>query len=294
MFPSSWRSPAACAATDPNIRTTETPASPRSQKRPARPGCPSGQLCLARVSSISCSLGLREWDHVRMDRDDPEKRIAELERQLAEQRAAGDPGANRGSQQGAFPPSPQAAFPPPPQPGSAGLGGPHNLGDSFGMLVNDESTASRQFVASSAGLALWRKFGITVSSDGLTVDRRPGDVYSLVDAQLGPWVIQGVALHLQCGRHLFWLGGRDRRVGPATRLDAQPVHSVDAWLSESDFDELLFSMGGRWSRARGPAPGEPTRCLLFPNGGFDPKDGAVCIPQKRTTDAIPLATATVH
>jgi DivIVA domain-containing protein len=52
-----------------------------------------------------------------MDRDDPEKRIAELERQLAEQRAAGDPGANRGSQQGAFPPPPQAAFPPPPQAG---------------------------------------------------------------------------------------------------------------------------------------------------------------------------------
>lgn len=31
-----------------------------------------------------------------MDRDDPEKRIADLERQLAEQRAASDPGANWG------------------------------------------------------------------------------------------------------------------------------------------------------------------------------------------------------
>ena len=38
---------------------------------------------------------------------------------------------------------------------------------------------------------------------------------------------------------------------------------VDAWLSESDFDELHF-LGGR-SVARGPAPGEPTRCLLFPD-----------------------------
>jgi DivIVA domain-containing protein len=31
-----------------------------------------------------------------MDQDDPEKRIAELERQLAEARAAGDPGAGQG------------------------------------------------------------------------------------------------------------------------------------------------------------------------------------------------------
>jgi DivIVA domain-containing protein len=50
-----------------------------------------------------------------MDQDDPEKRIAELERQLAEhQRAAGDPGASLWSQQGVFPPPPRAGFPPPP------------------------------------------------------------------------------------------------------------------------------------------------------------------------------------
>ena len=49
-----------------------------------------------------------------MDSDDPEKRIADLERQLGEARTAGDPGANRGFQQGAFPPPPQAGLPPPP------------------------------------------------------------------------------------------------------------------------------------------------------------------------------------
>jgi hypothetical protein len=38
-----------------------------------------------------------------MDQDDPEKRIADLERQLAEPRAAGDPGANWGSQPGRAP-----------------------------------------------------------------------------------------------------------------------------------------------------------------------------------------------
>ena len=62
-----------------------------------------------------------------MDENDPEKRIADLERQLADLRAAGDPGANQGappawtpspaafndSQQAAFPPPPQAGFPPP-------------------------------------------------------------------------------------------------------------------------------------------------------------------------------------
>jgi DivIVA domain-containing protein len=49
-----------------------------------------------------------------MDRGDPERRIADLDRQLAEPHAAGDPGANRGSQQGAFTPPPQAGFSPPP------------------------------------------------------------------------------------------------------------------------------------------------------------------------------------
>ncbi|GAC1396945.1 MAG: hypothetical protein NVSMB60_06470 [Mycobacterium sp.] len=55
--------------------------------------------------------------------DDPEKRIAELERQLAEplaeRRAAGAPGVNRGSQRGAFNAPPQAGFPPPPSGRSA-------------------------------------------------------------------------------------------------------------------------------------------------------------------------------
>jgi DivIVA domain-containing protein len=39
-----------------------------------------------------------------MDQDDPEKRIAELERRLAEEYAARDPRANQSSQQGAFAP----------------------------------------------------------------------------------------------------------------------------------------------------------------------------------------------
>jgi hypothetical protein len=120
------------------------------------------------------------------------------------------------------------------------------------------------------GANLWwrsrRKYHIAVGGEGLTIDRRRGGVYSFADAQLGLWVNRDVALHLHRGRHHFLLGGRDRRVGPATLLDAPPVQLVDAWLSESDFDALL-SLSGRWngSAAHGPAPGEPTRCLLFPN-----------------------------
>jgi hypothetical protein len=108
-----------------------------------------------------------------------------------------------------------------------------------------------------------RKYVITVTAAGLTVDRRPGDVYSLGDAQLGLWVDMGVALHLHSGRHRFVLGGKDRRISPTTPLDAPPAQFIDAWLSAADFDELLL-LGGR-PAARGPAPGEPTRCLLYPN-----------------------------
>lgn len=55
-----------------------------------------------------------------MDQDDPEKRIADLERQLAGPRAAGDPGTNQGSQAPPawtpFPAQPGAGQPVPPPP----------------------------------------------------------------------------------------------------------------------------------------------------------------------------------
>jgi hypothetical protein len=106
-----------------------------------------------------------------------------------------------------------------------------------------------------------RKVLITVTSDGLTVNQLPGTVFSLVDAQLGPWVTMGVALHLQNGSRRFVLGGRDRRIAPRERLDVPSIASVDAWLWASEFDELLAMAG----RRGGPALIEPTRCLLFPN-----------------------------
>jgi hypothetical protein len=115
------------------------------------------------------------------------------------------------------------------------------------------------------GYLFWRsrqKSVLTVNGDALTVGPR-GDTYSLADAQLGLWPNIGVALHLHSGGRRFILGGRDRRIGPSTPLDAAPIQVVDARLPASDFDELL-RLGGR-AAARGPAPGEPTRCILFPN-----------------------------
>jgi hypothetical protein len=120
------------------------------------------------------------------------------------------------------------------------------------------------------------KIIISLTSDGLSVSMRPGDVYPFSDAKLGTWGVtggatMGTALHLQCGPRRFILGGRDRRVAAGTRLDAPDVGyglevDVDAWLSASDFEEILAVVGGRSGLdIRPPAPGEPTRCLLFGN-----------------------------
>lgn len=118
--------------------------------------------------------------------------------------------------------------------------------------------------------SLNKKIVISVTGDGLTVDRRPGDVFPFSDIQLGPWnsaiyggTTVGTALHLRSGAHRCVIGGRDHRIAAGTRLAAPPVEYPDAWMSASDFDELLTMVGRRSGLAvRRPAPGEPTRCLL--------------------------------
>lgn len=123
---------------------------------------------------------------------------------------------------------------------------------------------------------------VCVTSDGLTVDQRPGDVFSFSEAALSPWTIgnlelvQGTALHLRSGRHRFVLGGFDHRVAPGMRLEAPPDDvTPDAWLSASDFDEMLAIIAPRcgWD-VRRPAAGERIRCLLIPNTskGWDAAD----------------------
>src|ERR1700754_890691 len=75
----------------------------------------------------------------------------------------------------------------------------------------------------------------------------------------------------QSGQRRFILGGRDRRVSAATRLEAPDAGygqsvDVDAWVSAADFDEILTMVSRRSGLdIRPPAPGEATRCLLFAN-----------------------------
>jgi hypothetical protein len=135
-----------------------------------------------------------------------------------------------------------------------------------------------------------RRFVVRVTSNGLTVNKRPGDVFPFSDMQLGPWAYgmsEGTALHLHRGRDRFVLGGRDHRVPTGTRLDAPPVPGVDAWLWAKDFDELLTLVG----RPSGPdvrpgpdvGPPAPTgsiRCLLFPNPLLVQTMGAFSIGKK--------------
>ena len=243
-----------------------------------------------------------------MEPDNPEKRIADLERQLAERQPSADlppasPDHTAASRQ--FVASPPffgskwttkrsyilvysvpvvllvAMFTLPYVAHSAGMGwkGVSEVSTItvFGVLVI--------FLVGYLAYYLWysrRKILIGVTSNGLTVSQRPGDVFSFSDARLGQWAFgmsMGSALHLRSGPHTFVLGGRDHRVASGTRLEAPPASTVDAWLWASDFDELLAMIGRRYGfevrgRApgeqvvRGPAPGEPTRCLLFPNPEF--------------------------
>jgi hypothetical protein len=120
--------------------------------------------------------------------------------------------------------------------------------------------------------AFRRKVFISVTGDGLSVDRRRGDVFPFGDARLGLWnnrmqggTTIGTALHLHCGRHRFVVGAKDHRLATATRLDAAPIEYVDATMDAPEFDELLTVIGGHSGLdVRPPAPGQPTRCLLIP------------------------------
>jgi hypothetical protein len=236
-----------------------------------------------------------------MDRDDPEKRIAELERQLAAEKRGTDlPPASldHAAVSGRF-----VAFPAPPGTkqmykfmygsiaaytalifviGIASM----TLGPRIGAVAYILPTVFAFGILVIGGIALFLRFPrffgredrrkqilICVTSDGLTVDQRPGDVFSFADAKLGIWILAGIvnltmgaALHLQCGNHRFVVGGRDHRIANGTRLNAPPTGSVDAWMWTSDFAGLLAMVGRRSGLdVRGPAPGEPTRCLLYPN-----------------------------
>jgi hypothetical protein len=225
-----------------------------------------------------------------MDQNDPEQRIADLERQLAEQKRGTDlpqasPDHVAESRRFVAATSRMktwfyivgytafAACFAPFIPMMFKV--PFALGKTTGWVVVILVWVAVGLFGTLAILrwGIYKKIPICVTSDGLTVDRRPGDVFSFNDAKLGLWTLSGTALHLRCGRHRFVLGGEDHRVGTATRLEAPPTGHVDGWLRAGDFDEVLTMVARRSGLdIRGPAPGEPLRCLLFPRpsaGVFD-------------------------
>ena len=239
-------------------------------------------------------------DNLLMDHEDPEKRIAHLERQLAAPKRGADlPPAGAQDAAGSRRFVASAAAPSTKQMmkytyvvmfgAMASLGAIYMALFLVGAIVGAESVVMQVggtvvFFAFLLGSmpafgAFQRRVNrkktvlVDVGSDGVTVNTKPGDVFPLADAQLGPWtlagyggVAKGTALHLRSGGHRFVLGGQDHRAATGTPLQAPPVDSVDAWLWAPEFAELLTMLGHAGGLdASAPAPGQPTRCLLTPN-----------------------------
>ncbi|WP_146221008.1 hypothetical protein [Mycolicibacterium moriokaense] len=230
-----------------------------------------------------------------MDQDDPEQRIAELERQLAVQKRGADLRPRGKARKASQPASPKHAaasrrFVATTSRMQTWLyictyGSWAAFAAVFVVMIMTPSARTAGWVVvvlMAVGLTLFgvlagrwwgwtRKIAICVTSDGLTVEERPGEVFSFKDAKLGRWTlgqaitVSGTALHLQCGPHRFVLGGRDHRLGTGTPLQAPHTGRVDGWLRAADFDEVLTMVARRSGLdVGGPAPGEPFRCLLYP------------------------------
>ncbi|MBE1548558.1 hypothetical protein GGC64_002582 [Mycobacterium sp. OAS707] len=124
------------------------------------------------------------------------------------------------------------------------------------------------------GRAPRRNIVISVTGDQLTITPNRGKVLSFGDAQLGPWdfwsgMRAGTALHLWRDAQSFVLGGRDHRMAARTGREAPPTNSVQAWMWPEDFEALLAMIGPRyWPDARTPEPEVPTRCLLIPRSAY--------------------------
>ncbi len=216
-------------------------------------------------------------DNLLTDHDDPEKRIAELEQSRSFVASAAAPTTKQMMKY-----TSGFMFA-----GMALLGTLQAAAALVGALLGSETVM--QVGAGAALIAFFllvfpsyaafqrrmnreKKMLVCVTNDGLTVAAWPGDVFSLGHAQLGRWTLagygttKGTALHLRCGKLRFVLGGQDHRIANATRLEAPPVDSVDAWMWAAEFDELLTMVGHPHGLdVSAPAPGEPTRCLLMPN-----------------------------
>jgi hypothetical protein len=196
-----------------------------------------------------------------MDEEDPEKRIAELERQLAEPRRIAEPTSvpvhrcfvatgpqiNMKSMALLFVYGGTAVM----------VGLPFALSGAFHLASGSVAEWMHWLVLGGygvVGIALARSgrmrsyfepsVSIRVTGDGLEITRGRGrgEVFPMIGATLGRWAtadfLLGTALHLRNGRHRFVLGGQSY-VPAGARLDAKPMWNVDAWLPAPDFGDLL-------------------------------------------------------
>ncbi|MGK3993645.1 hypothetical protein [Sorangium sp. So ce1024] len=115
-----------------------------------------------------------------------------------------------------------------------------------------------------------KKVVLDVDRDRLLVDEGRGGVFPLAGAALGLWrisgtgVTAGTVLHLAGGKRPLRIAGRDHRPGPALRLDAPPVQSIDVLLPADAFEALLAWVPSLAAAPHHAARG-PLRCQLLVN-----------------------------
>jgi hypothetical protein len=199
-----------------------------------------------------------------MDADDPEKRIAELEHQLAERKSDADlppvGASNSAPVQRRFVvnavPSRWKFF--------TGyflllvLLGLVMVLTSYVWHSSHWPMVTSVIVVAVVGFPAFRrllmkKIVICVTTDGLTVDQRPGELFSLRNATLGEWRENrfkirsgGSALYLRSGAHGFVLGNQGgRSITSEVPVGRQLVtwFQLDAWTFPAVFDDLLAVIG---------------------------------------------------
>lgn len=217
-----------------------------------------------------------------MDEDDPERRIAELERRLAEHGRSENPesalvrGArgevvgtpvNAGSAVGrcftATAPRMNMktvallfVFGAP----AAMIGIPLALNSGFGVATHNAAEWEHWIVLGGYGVLgllfarslrirslIYPEVSIRIIGDELEVSRGRGrgKMFPLIGAKLGPWAVSGTLM----GTALHLRNGRHRFVlggqnylPTGARLDANPLWNVDAWMPAPDFGALLSAV----------------------------------------------------
>ncbi len=200
------------------------------------------------------------WDHLLVDEDDPEEHITDLERQLADTSGVAP-----------LPAVPDRRFVARIIPdakrqlitlGLLSAGAVVLLAGGAALTLAAPTNPALIPIAMLVGLVVLvalallalrrlnaKKVVMCVTTDGLTIDQRPGDAFSFRDAELGQWRTRGAsagrALYLTSGPHRFVLGERGSRFGSELPIQGPQVNfrQLDAWTETSAFDELLAIVG---------------------------------------------------